>query len=122
MFSKIDNFLAFFDFFFNQADVCQQLYDIIRSHRKEDGTLLCDSFIRAPKRRQEPSYYDVVTNAIDLLRIQQKLKTDEYEDVDELTADIELLVSNTKAFYRKQSQEYKDACELLDLYYTSKNK
>jgi len=41
------------------VDIVQSVYDTIRNFKKEDGTLLCDSFIRAPKRRQEPTYYDV---------------------------------------------------------------
>ncbi|XP_028164939.1 protein polybromo-1 [Ostrinia furnacalis] len=98
------------------GEICQQLYDTIRSHKKEDGTLLCDSFIRAPKRRQEPHYYEVVSQPIDLLRVQQKLKTDTYEDIDELSADIELLVNNAKAFYKSDSVEYKDANDLWKLY------
>ena len=61
--------------------------------QKEDGAMLCDTFIRAPKRRQEPSYYDVVANHIDLLKIQQKLKTDSYEDLDDLMQDFELLIN-----------------------------
>lgn len=40
-------------------DIVQSVYDTIRNFKKEDGMLLCDSFIRAPKRRQEPTYYDV---------------------------------------------------------------
>lgn len=75
-----------------------------------------------PKRRQEPGYYEVVTNPIDLLKVQQKLKTEEYEDVEDLQADIELIVSNTKAFYKKSSQEYKDACELLELFLENKSR
>ncbi|CAH2096950.1 unnamed protein product [Euphydryas editha] len=98
------------------SEICQQLYDIIRTYKKEDGTLLCDSFIRAPKRRQEPQYYEVVSQPIDLLRVQQKLKTDTYEDIEELSADIELLVNNAKAFYKPDSDEYKDANELWKLY------
>ncbi|XP_047525379.1 protein polybromo-1 isoform X6 [Pieris napi] len=98
------------------GEICQQLYDTIRSFKKEDGTLLCDSFIRAPKRRQEPQYYEVVSQPIDLLRVQQKLKTDTYEDIDELSADIELLVNNAKAFYKPESEEYKDANRLWKLY------
>ncbi|XP_075986413.1 protein polybromo isoform X2 [Anticarsia gemmatalis] len=102
------------------GEICQQLYDTIRSYKKEDGTLLCDSFIRAPKRRQEPQYYEVVSQPIDLLRVQQKLKTDTYEDIEELSADIELLVNNAKAFYKPDTLEYRDAIDLWKLYMQTK--
>ncbi|XP_069679864.1 protein polybromo-1 isoform X4 [Periplaneta americana] len=104
------------------AELCHQLYDTIRNHKKEDGTLLCDAFIRVPKRRQEPGYYEVVTNPIDLLKLQQKLKTDEYEDVEDLTSDVQLMINNAKAFYKRASQEYKDACELWELFVATKTK
>lgn len=103
-------------------ELCQQLYDSIRNVKKEDGSMLCDNFIRAPKRRQEPSYYEIVQNPIDLLRVQQKLKTDTYEEVDELTADIELLVNNAKAFYKPESDEYEDACTLWEVFNSNKTK
>lgn len=101
---------------------CQSLYESIRNHKKEDGTQLCDIFIRAPKRRQEPNYYEIVQNPIDLLRVQQKLKTDSYEDIDDLTNDIELLVNNAKAFYKPDTVEYKDACTLWEVYNSNKVK
>ncbi|XP_064212434.1 protein polybromo-1 isoform X5 [Tribolium castaneum] len=103
-------------------ELCQQLYDSIRNHKKDDGTLLCDSFIRVPKRRQEPGYYEVVSNPIDLLKVQQKLKTEEYEDIEDLQNDIELIVNNTKAFYKKNSQEYRDAIDLWALFLSNKHK
>lgn len=106
-------------------DIVQSVFDLIRNFKKEDGTLLCDGFIRAPKRRQEPTYYDVnfflyfnsytfilkfilfigyifqvVTNPIDMIKIQQKIKTDEYDDIDDLQADLELLINNAKSFYK----------------------
>lgn len=104
------------------SDLCQQLYDIIRNQKKEDGSLLCDAFIRVPKRRQEPGYYEVVTNPIDLLKVQQKLKTDEYRDMEDLSADIQLMINNAKAFYMRTSPEYKDATDLWDLCVTTKNR
>lgn len=52
----------------------QALFDFVRKYKKDDGTELCEAFIRCPKRRSEPSYYDVVETPMDLLRIQQKLK------------------------------------------------
>lgn len=83
---------------------------------------MCDPFIRVPKRRQEPGYYEVVSNPIDLLKVQQKLKMEEYEDVDDLQADIELIVNNTKAFYKRTSQEHRDAVDFWDLFLTNKQK
>ncbi|XP_065079040.1 protein polybromo-1 isoform X3 [Ochlerotatus camptorhynchus] len=104
------------------AEVCQHLYESLRTFKKEDGTTLCDTFIRAPKRRQEPSYYEVVANPIDLLKVQQKLKTEAYEDVDDLTTDIDLIVKNAKAFYKPDSPEYQDACQLMDVFNANKHK
>ncbi|KAF5282989.1 hypothetical protein FQA39_LY04860 [Lamprigera yunnana] len=104
------------------GELCQQLYDSVRNYKKEDGTLLCDAFIRVPKRRQEPGYYEVVSNPIDLLKVQQKLKTDEYDDIEDLQCDIELIISNTKAFYKRNSSEYRDACDLWELFLQNKNR
>lgn len=104
------------------SELCQQLYDSIRSIKKEDGASLCDTFIRAPKRRQEPSYYDIVTNPIDLLKIQQKLKTDSYDDIDDLMQDFELLVKNAKAFYKPDTVEHQDAQSLWQYILVNKHR
>lgn len=50
--------------------------------------------------RSDPEYFNVVSQPIDLTRIQQKVKTEEYRSVDELYADIHLLVSNNKKYYK----------------------
>lgn len=50
--------------------------------------------------RAAADYYEVVATPIDLRKIQQKLKMEEYEDIDQLTTDVELLVSNAKLYYK----------------------
>ncbi|MCP9263522.1 Polybromodomain protein [Dirofilaria immitis] len=95
---------------------CAELVDALRSYRTADNRILCENFIRAPSRRTDPKYFDIVTHPIDLTRIQQKIKTEEYSTVEDLSADIRLLVNNSKAYYKEGSQEHKDACELWELF------
>ena len=93
----------------------QSLFDYMRKYKCEDGSELCEPFIRAPKRRTDPEYYEVVSDPIDMLRIQQKLKTDEDSDVGELKADLQKLIDNAVAFYKEDTEEREAANEMQDL-------
>ncbi|KAK2717362.1 hypothetical protein QYM36_006224 [Artemia franciscana] len=93
----------------DSSELLQQLVDHLRSVKREDGSILCESFIRAPNKRQDPTYFESVTSPIDMLKIQQKMRTDEYKDITQLSSDFELLVGNAKSYYKPESQEFKDA-------------
>jgi hypothetical protein len=51
-----------------------------------------------------------------MLRIQQKLKMDEYTDMEELKSDFAKLFNNALAYYKKGSLEHRDASEMSDLF------
>lgn len=92
-------------------DMLQSLYSALQNCKAEDGHLLCESFIRTPKKSQA-EYYDLITNPMDMLRIHQKIKSEEYTDLEQMTSDVALLVSNAKTYYEEDTQEYQDACNL----------
>lgn len=105
---------------YNPQEICQDLYEIVRNQKTEDGRLLCEPFIRAPKRRNEPDYYVTINTPMDLLKIQHRLKSEEYDDVEEMTTDFQLMINNAKSFYQPDTMEYKNALELWDLFQHSK--
>ena len=94
----------------------QTLFDFMRKYKREDGSELCEMFVRAPKRRNDPQYYEVVSDPIDMLRIQQKLKTEEYSGMEDLKADFQLLFANALSYYKRGTAEFKDATELKGLF------
>jgi len=99
----------------DSAQQIQTIFDFVRKFKKEDGADLCGTMTRLPNKRSDPGYYEIISTPIDIMKIQQKVKTDEYNNVDELKEDFDLLISNTKAYYKKGTAEYRDSMELKDL-------
>lgn len=94
------------------AQQIQAVFDFVRKYKKEDGSLLCESMTRVPNKRSDPGYYEAVENPIDIMKIQQKLKTDEYTNMEEFKADFDLMIKNTRSYHKEGSNENRDAIEL----------
>ena len=64
--------------------------------------------------RTSPEYYEVVTNPIDLLKIQQRMKTEEYDTVDDMVSDVELMINNAQAYYKVRGSDLWGDCGWMD--------
>ena len=84
-----------------QVDTIQYIFDALRNEKKEEAVYVCEAFLRIPKKKNEPQYYELIKDPIDMLKIQQKIKTDVYNELDEFCADVQLLVENAKQYYAK---------------------
>ncbi|XP_050687170.1 protein polybromo-1-like isoform X6 [Eriocheir sinensis] len=104
------------------VDTIQYIFDALRNKKKDEDLYLCEPFLRVPRKKTEPQYYDMIKSPIDMLKIQQKIKTDVYNELEEFCKDVQLLVDNAKLYYAKSTEEYKDACELWEIFLAAKER
>ncbi|CDW58296.1 HMG box and BAH and Bromodomain domain containing protein [Trichuris trichiura] len=93
-----------------QARCCQKLFFACRNFRNEEGRYISDIFFRCPSKKAAPDYYVRIRNPIDLTVVHEKLKSDEYSNVDAFMSDVRLMIENAKEYYEPCSSEYLDAC------------
>ncbi len=63
--------------------------------------------------RTHAEYYTLIKQPIDLIRIQQKIRTDEYQTLEQFIDDIQLLLTNAKTFYRVKEKSISSRSEFF---------
>jgi hypothetical protein len=62
--------------------------------------LISEHLMRIPTKRANLEYHEIIKQPIDLNKIQQKFKTDEYQMFQQFDSDIQLLISNAKLYHQ----------------------
>eukprot|EP01134_Creolimax_fragrantissima_P006692 CFRG6692T1 len=77
---------------------------VLKSARDE-----CRPFMRLPSKKRYPDYYQMITNPICLVEIEQRINGGKYITVDDMQADFSLLVENTHKYNKTKSDIAKHA-------------
>lgn len=62
-----------------------------------------------PSKKLYPDYYEVITDPIDFLEIEARIKTEQYSNETELIKDFKLMFSNCRQYNEENSTLYEDA-------------
>eukprot|EP00792_Barthelona_sp_PAP020_P005789 TRINITY_DN2801_c0_g1_i1.p1 TRINITY_DN2801_c0_g1~~TRINITY_DN2801_c0_g1_i1.p1 ORF type:complete len:1085 (+),score=290.84 TRINITY_DN2801_c0_g1_i1:50-3304(+) len=102
----------------NEMGSCEimtrRLYRVIRDSYSE-GRPISQAFYYLPSKEQIPQYFNIIQHPIDLYTIKQRIIRKEYQTLDEMKNDLELMVSNAMEFNHPESILYQDATILKNL-------
>jgi chromatin structure-remodeling complex subunit RSC1/2 len=84
----------------------------LRKFKHPNGDLLISPFERLPEKQATPDYYAAIKNPIALDPIKKKAKRKEYQNLDEVLQEVDLMCENAKLYNEEGSQIYNDAVEL----------
>ncbi|XP_028617242.1 protein polybromo-1-like, partial [Grammomys surdaster] len=98
--------------FMDVSNPFHQLYDTVRSCRNNQGQLIAEPFFHLPSKKKYPDYYQQIKMPISLQQIRTKLKNQEYETLDHLECDLNLMFENAKRYNVPNSAIYKRVLKL----------
>lgn len=70
------------------------------------------AFMEKPSKKLYSEYYEVISEPIDFLEIESKIRTDQYSSEQDLIKDFKLMFSNCRQFNEENSPIYDDALSL----------
>lgn len=94
--------------------ICETI-TLTLDHPNASGALLGDSLWKLPNRRFHPEYYFTITKPISMAQIGNKLKKGEYNGINNLTADLTLMIENAKKAFPSTHKIHKDAVKMSKL-------
>lgn len=106
--------LIFVDFRVRFPLICETI-TLTLEHPNASGVPLGDSLWKLPNRRFHPEYYFTITKPISMAQIGNKLKKGEYNGINNLTADLMLMIENAKKAFPSTHKIHKDAVKMSKL-------
>ena len=87
----------------------EKFFNGVRDYIDPTNRMICEIFMHLPTKQVLPDYYKVIKKPIDMDRIQSKMQTNQYLKLDEMLADLLLMLENACQYNEPGSLIYKDA-------------
>ncbi|RHY30947.1 hypothetical protein DYB32_003909 [Aphanomyces invadans] len=97
------------------------VYDAVLKAKDSKGRLRHLLFIEKPSATDYPDYYSIVSHAMDLQTIEERIEMDEYTSFSMLEADFKLMFDNAQLYNHRDSLVYHDAAEMAKIVKTKLN-
>lgn len=91
------------------------LYNTVKDYVDAKGRQLSTIFLKLPSKTELPNYYEVIKKPLDLEKIGVRLKNGVYDSLEDLLADVILMLDNACKYNEPDSQIYKDALTLQQI-------
>lgn len=75
----------------------------------EDGRKPLLAFMEKPSKKLYPDYYEVISEPIDFLEIENKIRNEQYNSENDLIRDFKLMFANCRHYNEENSTIYEDA-------------
>lgn len=75
----------------------------------EDGRKPLLAFMEKPSKKLYPDYYEVISEPIDFLEIENKIRSEQYTSENDLVRDFKLMFANCRHYNEENSTIYEDA-------------
>lgn len=67
------------------------------------------AFMEKPSKKLYPDYYEVISEPIDFLEIEAKIRAEQYANESDLVRDFKLMFANCRQYNEENSTIYEDA-------------
>eukprot|EP01132_Coremiostelium_polycephalum_P012399 gene12399-15145_t len=99
-----------------------QLWEVIRSEVDEEGRKRSEIFQKLPSKREYPDYYTVIREPIDMKILKERIIGQKYGTPANFAANVNVMFYNAQFYNCSDSQVFKDAVYLQNLFTSEFNK
>jgi SWI/SNF-related matrix-associated actin-dependent regulator of chromatin subfamily A protein 2/4 len=96
------------------------LIDYIVEYEDNEGRRLSDPFMMLPPKKDLPDYYELIKRPVDIQKIRNRIRKENYRNLEDLESDVMLMCANTQQYNIDGSLIFEDSVILQSVFTSAK--